>query len=113
MQALWCHHQIPQPQDDTPVPSVSGQVTEVPLPRPGPEQGPVLGDHTSSSEGHMLSDQTTVPTDLWSEVLPHPADVTGGERASGWTTPLSPERASSSLPSCYLLFLPISPFNFI
>ena len=54
------------------------------------------GDHaTSSSEGHVLSNQTIIPTDFLSEVLPIPADMTGEEPALAWTTPLSLERTSS------------------
>lgn len=44
----------PAMDGDMPMPSVSGQVTQVPLP------GPALGGPTSSSEGHTLS--THLPT---------------------------------------------------
>lgn len=78
------------------------------------EQGPNLGDHTISCEGHMLSHQVTVHTDVQSEVLPLPTDLTGGEPASVWTTCLSPERASASFPTWHLLLclpLLLTSFN--
>ena len=80
----------------------------------GPSQGPDLGDHTISYEGHMLSHQVTVHSDVQSEVLPLPTDLTGGEPASVWTTRLSPERASASFPTRHLLLclpLLLTSFN--
>ena len=78
------------------------------------EQGPDLEDHTISYEGHIFSHQVMVHTDVQSEVLPLPTDLTGGEPASVWTTRLSPERASASFPTRHLLLclpLLLTSFN--
>ena len=79
------------------------------------EQGPGLRNHINCSEGCMLRDLITVPTDFQSEVLPLPADMRGGEPASAWTTPSFPGESLLLLPSTYLLFCPpplLNSFNF-
>ena len=114
MQTCCCvtiNFHLPQLQGNMPVLSVFGQVTEVP-PKVQVEQGPGLRNHINCSEGCMLWDLITVPTDLQSEVLPLPADVTGGEPASAWTTPSFPGEClflSIHVPA----LLPTSPFKFI
>ena len=98
---------LPRPQGDIPVLSAFGQVTRFPL-KVQVERGPDLRNHINCSEGCMLWDLITVPTDLQSEVLPLPADVTGEEPASAWTTPLALEGASPCFPPQQLPFC-ISP----
>ena len=116
VQTLWCHHHIPAP------PVTWWHTIALCLwashrgspPKARVERGTVLGGLTSSYKDHVLSNQIITPTSLWSEVLLLPADMTGGEPTSVWTTYLNPERASS-FPSRLLLLCPLpllTSFNF-
>lgn len=97
VQTSWCPHHIPIPS------AAWGQASALCVwsghggapPKAQEEQGPDIVDHTISYEGHMLSHQVMVPTNVQSELLPLPTDLTGGELASVWITHLSPERASA------------------